>query len=37
MDMGDTYRQVIVNALQVLNAYLVMENEPGGAMHQTRG
>jgi hypothetical protein len=37
MDMGDTYRDVIANALQVLNAYLVMENEPGLSAHQTPG
>jgi len=28
MDMGDTYRDVIANALQVLNAHLVIESEP---------
>jgi len=35
MDMGDTYREVIANALQVLNGYLVIESEPGLYTDQT--
>lgn len=33
MDIGNTYRDVIANALQVLNAHLVMESEPNDPGH----
>jgi hypothetical protein len=29
MDIGDTYRAAITNAVQVLNAHLVVETNPG--------
>ena len=33
MDIGSTYREVIANALQVLNAHLVIESGPNVQVH----